>query len=108
METSALMADHAVRDRLTQHLQKMVNGAEELLKSAERTGSDQFLAARDRCESQLRHARAELANLEDTAVDCTVRRAARTTDLALHDHPYAAVGLAAGIGLLVGLLVSRR
>jgi ElaB/YqjD/DUF883 family membrane-anchored ribosome-binding protein len=26
----------------------------------------------------------------------------------VHDHPYAAAGIAAGIGLLVGLLIGRN
>jgi ElaB/YqjD/DUF883 family membrane-anchored ribosome-binding protein len=37
-----------------------------------------------------------------------VRRAARSADIAAHDHPYVTAGLAAGVGLLVGMLISRR
>jgi len=33
---------------------------------------------------------------------------AKVADQAIHEHPYPAIGLAFGIGLLVGILVSRR
>lgn len=34
--------------------------------------------------------------------------AAQSTDEFVHEHPWKAVGIAAGIGLLVGLLISRK
>lgn len=34
--------------------------------------------------------------------------AAQTTDQFVHEHPWKAVGIAAGIGLVVGMLISRR
>lgn len=36
------------------------------------------------------------------------RHMARTTDGALHDHPYGAIGVAIAAGLVLGLLVSKR
>jgi ElaB/YqjD/DUF883 family membrane-anchored ribosome-binding protein len=36
------------------------------------------------------------------------RAAARTTDEYVHVHPWKAVGVAAGVGLVVGLLIGRR
>jgi ElaB/YqjD/DUF883 family membrane-anchored ribosome-binding protein len=107
MDAPTLSPDTATRDRLAHSLQQMVEEAERLLQSAQRTGSEQFVAARDRFETQLKRARSELDALQDTAA-YNVRRAARAADTAVHDHPYAAVGLGAGIGMLVGLLISRR
>lgn len=99
--------DPAVRDRLMRSLQDMVADAEALLKSAQRSGSEQFVAARDKFESRLHQARLELASLQDAASQ-NVRHAARVADAAVHEHPYAAAGLAGGIGVLVGMLISRR
>ncbi len=109
METTPLVAtaDQSARDRLAHSLQQMVDEAEHLLKNAQRTGSEQFNAARDKFESRLRSAKAELSDLEQTALD-NARRAARATDHAVHEHPYTAMGIAAGVGLLVGMLVARR
>ena len=100
-------ADQTARDRLAQSLQQMVDEAEQLLKNAQRTGSEQFNAARDKFEVQLRHAKEELRRLEDAAV-YNAKRAARATDHAVHEHPYAAMSVAAGVGLLIGMLITRR
>jgi len=107
MESTADSADTNARDRLATSLQQMVDEAEHLLKSAQRSGGEQFSAAREKLETQLRQARVALEDLQDKAVYNT-RRAAREADHAVHEHPYAAMGIAAGVGLLIGMLISRR
>lgn len=37
-----------------------------------------------------------------------VAAGARTTDMAVHDHPYYSMGMALGVGVLLGFLISRR
>ena len=105
--TTTTTPDNSVRDSLAQSLKQIVSEAELLLKTAQRTGNEQFNAARDKFEGQLRHAKADLERLEDAA-SYQARRAARLTDQAVHDHPYTAMGLAAGVGLLIGMLITRR
>ncbi len=36
------------------------------------------------------------------------KEAARATDEYVHDHPWQAVGVAAGVGFLLGMLIARR
>jgi ElaB/YqjD/DUF883 family membrane-anchored ribosome-binding protein len=36
------------------------------------------------------------------------KQAARVTDEYVHENPWKAVGIAAGVGLIVGLLIGRR
>jgi len=105
--TTPLPTETAARERLAHSLQQMVDEADHLLKNAQRTGSEQFNAARDKFEVQLRHAKEELRRLEDAAV-YNAKRAARATDHAVHEHPYAAMSVAAGVGLLIGMLITRR
>lgn len=107
MDTTTTATDTNARERLAQSLKHMVDEADHLLAKAERTGSDQFNAARDKFETQLLHAKEELRRLEQSAID-NAKRAARATDHAVHEHPYAAMGMAAGVGLLIGMLISRR
>ena len=107
METTAVTPDQNARDRLATSLKQMVDEADQLLKSAQGAGSEKFSAARDKFETQLRQARAELAALQDNAVH-NAKRAARATDHAVHEHPYAAMGITAGVGLLLGMLIARR
>jgi ElaB/YqjD/DUF883 family membrane-anchored ribosome-binding protein len=105
--TTTNTSDTNARERLAQSLKHMVDEADHLLAKAERTGSEQFLAAREKFETQLRHAKDELSRLEASALD-NAKRAAAATDHAVRDHPYAAMGIAAGAGLLIGMLISRR
>lgn len=34
--------------------------------------------------------------------------AAHTTDEFVHEHPWKSIGIAAGVGLVIGMLISRR
>lgn len=105
--TPAAAADQTARDRLASDLKQLVDEADQLLQSAQRSGNGQFSATREKFEDQLRQARAQLDRLEQSAVD-NARRAARATDLAVHEHPYSAMGIAAAAGVLIGMLIARR
>ena len=45
--------------------------------------------------------------MEHRVVD-TTRQAAKATDHWVHDNPWKAIGVAAGVGVLIGLLINRR
>ena len=106
--TTAASGDTGARERLTHSLQQMVDEADHLLKSAQRSGSEQFNAARDKFEVQLRHAKEELRHLEEAAV-YNAKRAAHATDHAVHEHPYAAMGIAAAKATTaIGFQAGRR
>ncbi|MFZ2650453.1 MAG: DUF883 domain-containing protein [Burkholderiaceae bacterium] len=100
-------SDVSARERLAESLKNMVDDADQLLAKAEHSGSEKFNAAREKFEAQLRRAKDELHRLEVSAID-NAKRAARATDQAVHEHPYAAMGIAAGAGLLIGMLITRR
>ena len=55
----------------------------------------------------LKIAQVRLADAEALVVDKT-RAAARATDEYVKENPWQAVGVAAGIGFLIGVIVSRR
>jgi uncharacterized protein (TIGR03382 family) len=95
------------RDRIAESLRHMVDEADQLLKSASSAGDQKFDEARSRIEHQLHDLRLQLQDLEATAL-ARARQAARSADQAVHNHPYGAMGVAAAVGLLVGLLVARR
>jgi ElaB/YqjD/DUF883 family membrane-anchored ribosome-binding protein len=107
MDASTTTTDHSERNHLADRLSTFVTDAEHLLDTAQHKGSEQFAAARERIERQLRRARTDLDSLQDAA-GYKLRRAARATDNAVHDHPYAALGLAVGLGVLIGALAARR
>ena len=45
--------------------------------------------------------------LEKAVLDST-RRAAHATDVYVHNHPWESIGIGASVGLLLGMLITRR
>jgi len=86
----------AAGDKLMQELRDVVAAAEELLAAAGDQNAERLREVRDRAEVALRDARARIEGAGDE-IEEQVRK-----------HPFAAVGIAAGIGLIVGLLLSRK
>jgi ElaB/YqjD/DUF883 family membrane-anchored ribosome-binding protein len=97
----------ALTQRLKQNLQTVVTDAEELLKATASQTGERIEQARVRAEASLRDARLRLAEV-GAAAEETARAAARNVDDQVHKHPYATAGIAAGIGMLLGLLIARR
>ncbi len=95
------------QDPLASVLQALVAESEELVKHIQRSGNEQMQVARDRFETTLACARDELEALQDGAMR-RARRAAKVADQAVHEHPYASMGVAAAVGALIGMLISRR
>jgi ElaB/YqjD/DUF883 family membrane-anchored ribosome-binding protein len=90
-------------DRLVSDLKTVTRDAEELLKtvSGERgNGSNEM---RVRLSSAIESAKATYRRLEEKTV-----AGAKATDKAIRAHPYESLGVAFGVGLLVGVLVGRK
>ena len=94
-------------DKLAQDLKIVISDAEELLRATASQAGDKVSAAREKIQDSLRQAKAKLAEVEDILID-KGKEAARATDEYVHDNPWRAVGIAAGVGLIVGLLIGRR
>jgi len=95
------------KDKLVQDLKVVVADAEDLLRATASQAGDKVSAVRERVQESLHRAKIKLAEAEDVLID-SGKQAARVTDEYVHDHPWRAVGIAAGIGLLIGLLIGRR
>jgi len=95
------------KEKLMQDLKIVIGDAEELLRATASQAGEKAVAAREKIQDSLHRAKVKLAEAEDIMIDKT-RQAARATDEYVHDHPWKAVGVAAGIGLIVGLLIGRR
>lgn len=94
-------------DRMAQHLRALADEAEALLRDTARAGSEKLEASRERLRGEVAHLRERLSDLEVRA-EAQLETTARRTDAAVHSHPYTAMGAAAAIGLLAGLLIGRR
>lgn len=94
-------------DKLAADLQLVISDAEELLRATAGQAGEKVSAAREKVQDSVRHAREKLADIEESVIE-QGREAARAADEYVRANPWQAVGIAAGIGLVIGLLVSRR
>ena len=92
-------------DKMTRDLKTVIDDAEVLLKTTRETPRIAFKEAKTRFEKTLRHAKDEALELEHEVAG-KVRKAAKTTDRYVKDHPWGLAGAGATIGLVVGLLVA--
>jgi ElaB/YqjD/DUF883 family membrane-anchored ribosome-binding protein len=95
------------REKLASDLKVVVADAEELLRATAGQMGEKAVVARERIQESLRVAKDKLAQVEEVVIDKT-KAAARATDDYVHDHPWGAVGIAAAVGLVIGMLISRR
>lgn len=95
------------KDKLVSDLKVVVADAEELLRATANQAGEKVAVARAKIQESLQEAKYRLARAEEAIVDRT-REAAKATDQYVHDNPWTAVGIAAGIGFLMGLLIGRR
>ncbi len=95
------------KEKLMQDLKIVIGDAEELLRATASQAGEKAAAAREKIQDSLHRAKVKLAEAEDVMIEQT-RQAARATDEYVHEHPWKAVGMAAGIGLIIGLLIGRR
>lgn len=84
----------------------MVADAEELLKLTASQAGEKVSEVRERIQDRLIVAKARMADAEDAMLERT-RQAARATDDYVQENPWRAVGFAAAVGLVVGVLISR-
>lgn len=94
-------------DKLMQDLRAVVGDAEELLKATASQGGERIEKIRVRAEESVRNARARM-QAAGHDLQAAAESAARQVDTQVRDNPWTAVGVAAGIGVLVGILLGRK
>jgi ElaB/YqjD/DUF883 family membrane-anchored ribosome-binding protein len=101
------METAVTKDKLVQDLKNVIGDAEELLRATASQAGEKAAAAREKIQDSLHRAKVKLAEAEEAVLDQT-KQAARATDEYVHEHPWRAVGIGAGVGLIIGLLIGRR
>lgn len=95
------------KERLISDLKRVVADAEHLLHAtASQTGAE-VADLRTKVQSTLAAAKASLADAQHVVVD-KAKEVGRATDDFVHENPWKSIGVAAGVGLVVGLLIGRR
>ena len=98
MSTTELNTDKLVAD-----LRRIVTDSEDLLQATKGAAGDKAHEIRERLTEALESAKHSCRRLEEKALE-----SAKAADRTIRDHPYQSIGVAFGLGLLIGVLVTRK
>ena len=81
----------------------LAEDARALMAATADVAGEKVSEARKRLAAALERGKAVCGRVRDKAVE-----GAKATDEAVHEHPYEAIGIALGVGALIGYLVAHR
>jgi ElaB/YqjD/DUF883 family membrane-anchored ribosome-binding protein len=99
--------ENANSEKLIRDLKTLVTDAEELLKATASQAGEKIAVARQKIEQSLVEGKKALADAETTLVKKS-KECAEIADDYVRENPWSAVGVAASIGLVIGLLIRNK
>jgi len=81
----------------------LAEAARALMAATADVAGEKVEEARKQLAAALERGKEIYGRVREKAIDC-----AKVTDEAVHEHPYQAIGIAFGVGAIIGYLVSRR
>jgi len=103
MQTRSPQDIETSTEKLLQDLKAVVQDGEDLLRAGAADLGERGAAVRERLEAALEMARDTKEKLQARAT-----KGAKATDKLIRANPYQAVGIAFGVGMLLGVLANRR
>jgi len=101
------MTEQVTTEKLFQDLQTVVRDAEALLKATAGQAGEKLQEARTKTEESLRQAKSRIEGLEQAAVRGG-KEVVNSAEEYVRQNPWQALGVAAGVGLVIGVLLSRK
>jgi len=100
-------AKSATVEEMQSDVNDAISGAEDMLAQAATSTGEKAAELRARALQQLKALRERLDDARHAALERS-KLAARATDEYVHEHPWRSILAAASVGVVVGLLISRR
>ena len=97
------MSTEVQTERLVKDLKTVARDAEDLIKATAHDVGDKAKEARARLSATVESAKETLHALQERAI-----AGAKAADRTIREHPYQSIGVAFGLGVLIGVLVNRR
>jgi ElaB/YqjD/DUF883 family membrane-anchored ribosome-binding protein len=88
-------------------LKSVVQDGEELIKASAQDLGDRGMAARERLSAALELANDTRRKLQARAV-AGMQAGVKATDRVVRQYPYQSIGVAFGVGMLLGVLLNRK
>ncbi|HCI4478410.1 TPA: DUF883 domain-containing protein [Klebsiella pneumoniae] len=101
------MAKENVTDDLRAELKTLADTLEEVLNSSADKSKEEMGKLRSKAESALKESRARLGETSEAILRQTRETASRADDY-VRENPWTGVGIGAAVGLVLGVLLSRR
>ncbi len=100
-------SDEVTKEQLIDDFNAVMADVEALLKATANQGGEKLAEIRAKVEESLSVVKARMA---DSQVPLLVKTkaAGRATDAYIHENPWKAAGIAAGVAMVIGLLIGRR
>jgi ElaB/YqjD/DUF883 family membrane-anchored ribosome-binding protein len=95
-----MTGEEGTKQRLVKDLITLVHDAEDLVKA---TGGDLAQKSKEEIMEALERVKASCRRMEEQAAS-----GLRAADQYVRKHPYESLGIAAGLGLVVGVLLNRK
>jgi ElaB/YqjD/DUF883 family membrane-anchored ribosome-binding protein len=99
--------EQVTKAKLMEDVRTVFVDVEELLKATASQTGERITAARAKAEESLKVAKAQLAEVQ-AAVAAQTKAAAKAADDYVRANPWQAVGISAAVGLIFGMLITRR
>lgn len=107
MSSEDLSVRDVTKEQLIADFKVVIADAEALLKATANQGGEAVANLRAKTEASLAAAKVKMEDAQEALIEKT-KAAAKVADDYVHDKPWHAVGVAAGIGLVIGLLIGRK
>ena len=97
------MKKHNATCDLAEPAERIVEDAKELMSATAHVAEEKVVEARKRLGAALERGKEAWNTIQDKAAV-----GAKAADQTIREHPYESIGIAFGIGALIGFLLSRR
>lgn len=101
------MSKDTTSEHLRAELKNLADTLEEVLSTSTEKSKTELDKLRSKAQSALKDTRARLGDSGDRIAQ-TTREAAERTDVYVRDNPWTSVGIGAAVGVVLGVLLTRR
>ncbi|ADP10226.1 MULTISPECIES: DUF883 family protein [Erwinia] len=101
------MSKDITSENLRAELKSLADTLEEVLSSSSEKSRSELDKLRSKAQSALKDTRARLGDSGDLIAQ-TTREAAGRADVYVRDNPWTSVGVGAAVGVVLGVLLTRR
>jgi len=101
------MSKDTTSDHLRAELKSLADTLEEVLSSSSSKSKEELSKLRNKAEQALHESRYHLGETSDVLAKQT-REAAARADEYVRENPWAGVGIGAAVGVVIGMLLTRR